>query len=108
MSSLRVGMSVRKITGYPFIGIVVAKFPDLACNIRYVIEHETEAGMLRIYSGEELVERAPVTEPKPAPPSPQLTIFWCGQCERKVTAPETTRCTSKWCGGKVAFGAVTG
>ncbi len=45
---------------------------------------------------------------KPADKITAISQVWCTQCELRVGAAEASRCMSKWCGGKVAFGAVTG
>ncbi len=45
---------------------------------------------------------------KPADKLTATSEVWCTQCELRVGAADAARCTSKWCGGKVAFGAVTG
>jgi hypothetical protein len=54
MADFKIGDAVQKRKGYSFRGRIVAKFHTLSGNIRYVVEHATEVGMLHIYSGEQL------------------------------------------------------
>ena len=49
-----VGDAVIKPKGYPFPGIVVAEFPKLDGEIRYVVESTTLPGMLHIFAGNQL------------------------------------------------------
>ena len=51
------GDRVKKVKGYPFRGWVVAAFTNRNGDVRYVVEHETERGMLHIYSEAQLEER---------------------------------------------------
>jgi len=51
-----IGKKVRKITGYPFPGVIVSAFLTTAGKERYVVEatEESYKGMLHIFSGNQL------------------------------------------------------
>lgn len=50
------GDKVRKVKGYHYPGVVVAAFPNLSGDHRYVVECTAPdcAGMLHIFNGEQL------------------------------------------------------
>jgi hypothetical protein len=58
-SKFKLGDKVRKITGYEYPGIVVSVFATRGGAARYVVEadHPAFAGMLHIYSAEQLEMR---------------------------------------------------
>lgn len=49
-----IGDAVKKSKGFSYHGWIVAVFANRAGDVRYVVEHATEVGMLHIYSGAQL------------------------------------------------------
>lgn len=59
-----VGEPVEKSSGYPFPGVVVARFENTLGQVRYVVESTTLSPMLHIFSGHQLCRAE-----RPGPPS---------------------------------------
>lgn len=55
---MELGHRVKKVKGYPFPGVIVAKFYTLAGKERFVVECDVPevSGILHIYSPEQLEE----------------------------------------------------
>lgn len=64
MKAIKIGDRVHKVRGYPMPGIVVAAFPTLAGEWRYVVECTVPevAGLLHIFSAEQLEKERVNTE----------------------------------------------
>lgn len=58
MPKFQISDRVKKTSGYPYDGVVVAVFLTLAGEWRYVVEHEACVGMLHIFNGSQLDFRA--------------------------------------------------
>jgi len=61
ISPYSVGDPVVKVTGYPFLGKIVAIFSTSAGHVRYVVEATGSdyLGMLHIFNGEQIASAVP-------------------------------------------------